>query len=214
MSRTSPTPPADGVPAASEDAGSLPRAILERLPRRDPAALAAFFDAYFDRVYGYVRRLVGDDHLAEDLTQDVFLHVQRSLESYDPARDIRPWVFTIATNKVRDHWRSRRHREAQGEEGGEDGSGFDGVAVLDPPEARLHAAELEERVRQAIEALPDGMRMTVLLRVYEELSFEEIGAILERNEVAVRKRFSRALEVLRQALGPAWEGSGPGGDAP
>ena len=70
---------------------------------------------YFDRVYGYVRRLVGEDSLAEDVTQDVFLHLQRSFRSYDPARELSPWVFTIATNKVRDHWRSRRHRDALAE---------------------------------------------------------------------------------------------------
>ena len=49
------------------------------------------------------------------------------------------------------------------------------------------------------------MRVTVQLRVFEEMSFEEIGAILERTEVAVRKRYSRALEALRTALGPAWQ---------
>lgn len=207
MSTQPPQPGADGFSAATEDSRTLPHELLERLPRRDPVALAAFFDAFLPRIYGYVRRLVGDDHLAEDLTQDVFLHIHRALESYDPARDIRPWVFTIATNKVRDHWRSRRHRDAQSEESSEQDAA-EALAAIDPPDARLSAGELEEHVRRAIESLPEGMRMTVLLRVYEELSFEEIGAILERNEVAVRKRFSRALEVLRQALGPDWEAHG------
>lgn len=209
MSANPPEPRSDAL-AATQEPRTLPRALLERLPRRDPAALEAFFDAFLPRIYGYVRRLVGDDHLAEDLTQEIFLQVHRSLESYDPARDIRPWLFSIATNKVRDHWRSRRHREEQGEESAEQEGLAEMLSAMDPPEARLSASEVEERVRQAIEALPEGMRMTVMLRIWEGLSFEEIGAILERNEVAVRKRFSRALEVLRQALGKVWEAQAEG----
>lgn len=201
-----------GTAAASAPV-ALSRELVERLPARDPLAMAAFFDVYFPRVYGYVRRLVGDEHLAEDLTQDVFLHVQRAIEGYDPARELRPWVFTIATNKVRDHWRSRRHREAQTDESIEQDGAAASLSVLQPPDAPLSAEELGERVRGAIEALPEGMRATVLLRLYEELSFEEIGGILERNEVAVRKRYSRALELLRQALGPAWEAHAADGDA-
>ena len=183
----------------------FPEALRRRLPERDPEALAAFFDHFFDRVYGYVRRLVRDEHLAEDLTQDVFLHVHRAFATYDPARELRPWVFTIATNKVRDHWRSRRHHDAQREASVErDGAADDVGAEVPGPAAGLEGLELGDRVRQAVEELPEGMRMTVLLRLYEGLSFEVIGGILDRSEVAVRKRYSRALEVLRDALGPTW----------
>ena len=86
---------------------------LRRLPARDEAVLGRFFDVWFGRVYAFVRRMVADEHLAEDLTQEVFAHVHRALASYDPVRELRPWLFAIATNKVRDHWRSRRHRDAE-----------------------------------------------------------------------------------------------------
>jgi len=185
--------------------GELSAELRRRLPARDGRALAAFFDCYFDRIYGYVRRLVQDDSEAEDLTQEVFLHVQRAIHTYDPGRELRPWVFTIATNKVRDFWRSRRMRDASAEDG-EDGPGL--VAQVVSRELRaeesLSRAELERRVRAAIDALPEGMRMTLLLRVYEGLPFEDIARILERTEVAVRKRYSRALEVLRESLGAVW----------
>jgi len=195
----------DPTSSDSRATPELSAELVARLPERDPAALAAFFDAYFPRVYAYVRRLVRDEHTAEDLTQDVFLHVHRALESYDPSRELGPWVFTIATNKVRDHWRSRRHQDAQRE------TSVDREGVTDAldagehrPETDLANREMDAQLRGAIEELSEGMRVTVLLRVYEELSFEEIGAILERSEVAVRKRYSRALEVLRETLGGAW----------
>ena len=196
---------------ARPSAVDFPPELRERLARREPAALARFFDAYFERVYAYLRRLVGDEHTAEDLTQDVFLQAHRALPSYDPARDPRPWLFTIATNKLRDHWRARAAQ------------GASTVTSLDQEELVERAGAAEEetrpfggeeelatRVRAAIDDLPGGLRATVLLRVYEGLSFEDIGRILERNEVAVRKRYSRALTALRESLGELWKRAAEG----
>ena len=192
-------------PPASGSDGSFPVEMRERLAQRDPAALAKFFDLYFDRVYAYLRRLVGDEHLAEDLTQDVFVQAHRALATYDPSRDPRPWLFTIATNKLRDHWRSRAARRAASEASLDH---EDLVGRLALPEAApdqvFSGEELAVRVRAAIDALPAGLRAALLLRVYEGLPFDEIGRILERNEVAARKRYSRALGALREGLGELW----------
>jgi RNA polymerase sigma-70 factor (ECF subfamily) len=189
--------PAPDPPTSS----AFPVELRERLARREPTALAAFFDAYFDRVFAYLRRLVPDEHLAEDLTQDVFLQAHRGLASYDPSRDPRPWLFTIATNRLRDHWRSR---SAQANLDSED-LGRSPESVPAAVELPASEAELALRVRAAIEALPEGLRVPVLLRVYEGLSFEDIGRILERNEAAARKRYSRGLAALREALGGLWK---------
>ena len=130
------------------------------------------------------------------------MHLYRNLESYDPSRALRPWVFTLATNKVRDHWRSRRHRVTQREvEIDEDARGTVAVSEAPGPEDNLQAEDLSELVASAVERLPDSMRETLILRYYEGLSFESIGEIVGRNEAAVRKRYSRALEELRQSLG-------------
>lgn len=178
--------------------------MRDALARREPSALATFFDAYFDRVHGYVRRLVREEHVAEDLTQDVFLHVHRALPSYDPARPLAPWVFTIASNKIRDHWRSRRLRGDQesltGDSHGDDPSL---VAPPDPVADHVTADEASARLVEAIDGLPELLRQTLVLRYYEGLSFEAIGAIVNRNETAVRKRYSRALQELRRVLGGA-----------
>jgi len=177
-----------------------------RLARREAAALALFFDSFFERVYAYLRRLVGDEHLAEDLTQEVFLQAQRALGSYDPTRDPRPWLYTIATNKLRDHWRARAARGDGAELSLDHEELVERPATVQrAPDAIAGEEELALRVRAAIDALPEGLRATVLLRVYEGLSFEEIGHILGRNEVAVRKRYSRALSALRETLGELWK---------
>lgn len=175
------------------------------LPRRGEAALARFFDVWFPRIYSFVRRTVADEHLAEDLTQEVFAHVHRALESYDPERELKPWVFTIAANKIRDHWRSRRHRDTREETAMESEEGHDLLpGVFTPPEGDLTREELQREVQRAISELPEGMRLTLTMRLYEGLSFEEIGRVLDRNDVAVRKRYSRALEALRGRLEGAY----------
>jgi RNA polymerase sigma-70 factor (ECF subfamily) len=196
------------APAPEETApafATFPPELRERLARRDPLALARFFDAHFDRVYAYLRRLVGDEHQAEDLTQEVFLHVHRALETYDPARDPRPWLFTIATNALRDHWRARAARTGVGAaclDAEELREPADGRAA--PAAAAARAPDLAVRVRAAVDALPEGLRAPILLRAYEGLAFEDVGRIVGCNEVAARKRYSRALAALRAELGDLW----------
>jgi RNA polymerase sigma-70 factor (ECF subfamily) len=209
--------PTKGSPSPAEERDPD---FLRRLCMRDRNALGRFYELFFDRIYGYVRRMLGEDHLAEDVTQEVFVHIQRSIATYDPARELSPWVFTIATNKVRDHWRSRRHHDSLRETSfdGPDADEPGGTRRVDPvdrgrsPLMELESAEMRATLDAAIDALPAGMRETLVLRWFEELSFEEIGKIIERNETAARKRYSRALEELRGALEKRLE-AGKGGTA-
>lgn len=150
-----------------------------------------------------MRRLVAEDALAEDVTQDVFVHIQRSISTYDPARDLSPWVFTIAANKVRDHWRSRRHQEALREaslDGDPDKPAPEPVDGSLGPLFALENRELKGLLDAAIDELPVGMREALVLRWFEELPFDEIGRLIGRNETAARKRYSRALAELRATL--------------
>lgn len=180
---------------------NLTRQELSLLPRRDEAALARLFDLWFDRLFGFVRRMVLDEHTAEDLTQEIFCHIYRAIESYDPSRPLGPWLFTIAANKVRDHWRARARRDpARTVSIERDGAAAALPGGTEAPDASLQRIEQERRLRDAIEELPEGMRMTLALRAFEGLSFEEIAAMVQRSEVAVRKRYSRALEALRGRL--------------
>ncbi len=198
-------PPAEGEfpgrASASGDALAFSQPDREALQAREPRALEAFFDAFFTPLYQYIWRMVGHAQLAEDLTQDSFMQIHRSLDRYDPTRPLKPWVYTIATNLVRDHWRSRQHREQSQQEDWEDSHGRERLADEGPgPQRLLEGGEAGAEVAQAVEHLPETLRTTFVLRFYEELSFAEIAAMVDRNEVAVRKRFSRALEELRQRL--------------
>ena len=111
-------------------------------------------------------------------------------------------MFTIATNKVRDYWRSRKHQTRVREQA-LDEEERPGLARSreGTPTGQLENRELGERIAAAVQALPDSMRTTLILRYFEGMSFEDIGRVVDRNETAVRKRYSRALEELRSALG-------------
>ncbi len=177
------------------------REFREKLRSRDRDALGTFYELYAERVYNFVRRMVGEDQVAEDLTQDIFMHIQRSLPSYDPERELSPWVYTLATNKVRDYWRSRKSldhlREKSLDDADHDHPIPDGHLG---PVVELESKELGVALSNAIDELPEALRATLLLRYFEGLPFETIASILDRNEDAVRKRYSRALAELRRVL--------------
>jgi RNA polymerase sigma-70 factor, ECF subfamily len=200
-----PSAVADGSAGASRSAPGRPappsREELERVRARDPQALGAFFERYFDRVYGLVFHLLGERAAAEDATQEVFLKVHRAAAQLDPARDPAPWLSTIAYNTCRDLWRSGAYRMSKRSASVEQ----DPAVTLrlsggDDPERALLTAERERLVREAIAQLPEPLRAVVLLYDYQGLNHQEIADVLKVNHAAARKRYSRALAALGKRL--------------
>jgi RNA polymerase sigma-70 factor (ECF subfamily) len=163
--------------------------------------LGAFFDHYFDRIFATVRRLVGGREVAEDLTQEVFLKIQRGIGRLDLSRDPAPWLYTVAVNACRDYWRSGPWRMMRRSVSLEDPA----IAVVltsqgGDPELAMLQAEDERRLYQAIERLPGPLRMTVILHDCEGLDHQEIAEITGVRYAATRKRYSRALLALGALL--------------
>jgi RNA polymerase sigma-70 factor (ECF subfamily) len=168
---------------------------------RDPEALGAFFERYFDRVYGLVHHLLGDRSAAEDVTQEVFLKVHRAASQLDPSRDPAPWLSTIAYNACRDVWRSGAHRMGRRSASIEQNAAVAArLAHGSDPEREAIGAERERLVREAIARLPEAMRTVVLLHDYDGLDHQEIADVLKVNHAAARKRYSRALAELGKHL--------------
>jgi len=175
--------------------------VLKRVQERDPAALAEFFETYFDRVYALVSRLLGDRTQAEDAVSEVFLKVHRAIDRLDPARDPMPWLVTIASNACRDHWRSGAERMRRAALPVDDPALRESLTSgANEPERDLIRAEREQAVRAAIAELPDDLRESVLLYDYADQSHEEIAAALGITHDAARKRHSRALVALGRTL--------------
>lgn len=186
-------------------ARSGPPVDLEGVRRRDPGALAALFDAHFDRLYAVVYRMLGNRTEAEDAIQEVFLKIHRGAPSLDPGRDPAPWLVTIAANVCRDRWRSGSSRLDRASSSIEDNPGI--AQTLShggsDPERDLIAGERARRVQEAILRLKPESREVIVLREYEGLGYDAIAEILGVNEAAVRKRFSRALDELGRHVNEA-----------
>jgi len=204
-------PPAPAGGAAGARAGTGPgnapgtdapdRALLERVRAREPEALGLFYDRYLDLVFGLAWRLLGDRTLAEDAASEVFLKVHRAADRLDPTRDPAPWLATITTNACRDVWRSGAYRMRRRAADVDDPAA---AATLtsgrNDPEADLVASERERLVQEALMALPEPLRTSIVLHDYQGLDHRAVADVLHIAHDAARKRYSRALAALEQRL--------------
>jgi RNA polymerase sigma-70 factor (ECF subfamily) len=191
-----------GGPSRALPGSALSPEVLAGVRRRDPEALAALFDAHFGRIYSLAFRLLGERTAAEDATQEVFLRVHRAAHQLDPSRDPGPWLMTITANLCREKWRSREGRQAKQtaslDAKPEIATGLaNGSARTDD---RVLDADRDRLLGDAIGRLPEAMRMVVVLHDLQGMTHEEISGITGDEAAAVRKRYSRALQKLRELL--------------
>ncbi|WP_246023581.1 RNA polymerase sigma factor SigE [Nocardia yunnanensis] len=148
-----------------------------------------------DRVYRLAYRLTGDPQDAEDLTQETFIRVFRSLQNYQPGT-FEGWLHRITTNLFLDmvRRRNRIRMEALPED-------YDRVPSEGPgPEQAYHDANLDPDLQSALDSLAPEFRAAVVLCDIEGLSYEEIGATLGVKLGTVRSRIHRGRQALREHL--------------
>ncbi|AKS33009.1 RNA polymerase sigma factor SigE [Mycolicibacterium goodii] len=148
-----------------------------------------------DRVYRLAYRLSGNQHDAEDLTQETFIRVFRSVQNYQPGT-FEGWLHRITTNLFLDmvRRRGRIRMEALPED-------YDRVPAEDPnPEQIYHDSRLGADLQAALDSLPPEFRAAVVLCDIEGLSYEEIGATLDVKLGTVRSRIHRGRQALREYL--------------
>jgi RNA polymerase sigma-70 factor (ECF subfamily) len=148
------------------------------------------------RVYRLAYRLTGDQYDAEDLTQEVFLRVFRSLSTYQPGT-FEGWLHRITTNLFLDQVRRRRRIRFEGLAD----DAYERIAGDEPSPAQLFDdRHFEADVQRALDALPPEFRVAVVLCDIEGLSYEEIAATLDIKLGTVRSRVHRGRARLRAAL--------------
>jgi RNA polymerase sigma-70 factor (ECF subfamily) len=164
------------------------------------------FDAVYERFRGPVwrlaRRLTGDDEEALDTTQEIFVRVWRGLPKFRGEAKLSTWVFQIAWNHLRAH-RRRMGRHGMVMVADVEGRELAIESARDPradPERAASASELAGRVAAALQELPEHYRVVVWLRDGEDLSYEEIAAVLDIPIGTVRSRLARARSILKQAV--------------
>jgi RNA polymerase sigma-70 factor (ECF subfamily) len=171
----------------------------------DKSAFEALLRKHYRNVLNFSYRFLGRRDLAEDLTHEVFLRVYQNPAGYEPRSRFRTWLYTIAKNLCLNELRRKSHRMQSLDEPGLQESGQMSNAIPDPslpPEESLVRKERIAAVRAAIDELPENQRLAVILRRYDDFSYEQIAATLNTSEKAVKSLLNRAKEHLQKKLAP------------
>jgi RNA polymerase sigma-70 factor (ECF subfamily) len=174
--------------------------VIERAQGHDAEALGEIYRRYVRRVFGLCRYMLDSRESAEDATSEVFLKLQRAIESYDGSIPFPKWLLRVAGNQCIDVLRRRKRRRQVIVEG-EDGPAVIEAASSDPsPLGAVLGAEERAQVRDAIAHLPDNYRVPLVLRYYSELSYDEIAQQLGLQRKYVAALIFRGKQELRRKL--------------
>lgn len=179
-------------------------ALLTGLCHGDEQAYEILIQRYQQPVYNLVCRLANDPSDAADIVQEVFLKVFRNIRSFRHGSSLKTWIYRIAVNEAYNHrrWFSRHRRQEVALSPGEEAPTFTG-SFADPGRTPFDQAadhETHALVEAALEKLNPRFRAAVVLRDIEDLSYEEIAAVLELSLGTVKSRILRGREALRKVL--------------
>ena len=191
----------DPPPSANPEGDIEDVRLMELVGKGDTVAFEQLIERHQTLVIGTIARMLGSNSDVEDIAQQVFIRVWKSASRYVPRAKFTTWLLKITRNLVFNELRrKKRHaliplqQEPEGEEMQlEDKRG-------QTPDASLLEGELQRAIEAAIGELPETQRMAVVLRRYEELSYEEIAEVLDQSVPAVKSLLFRARTQLRERL--------------
>ncbi|HZR18111.1 MAG TPA: sigma-70 family RNA polymerase sigma factor [Verrucomicrobiae bacterium] len=179
------------------------REDMARLAAGHDAALSALMERHGARLFHYLLRQINNETDAADLAQESFVRVYQNAARFRPNHRFSTWLYTIATNLLRDRFRwHKRHPQVSLEAETESGASLkDGLTdTAASPSEEAESSERAEEVRRAVQGLPVELRTPLILFEYEGLSHAEIGAVLNCSAKAVEVRLYRARGQLRKQL--------------
>jgi len=177
-------------------AASIARASDEELMRwhaseGERSAFEELFRRYAGRLHGYFLRTTSRPELSRDMAQQTFLHVHRARADFRHGSPFKPWLYTIASNVRREHFRRRRRKPE---------TSYDPVRHGEPQVGPQVSSATDRTVRRALEQLSSSQQEVIVLHWYEGLSFREIGQALGASTSAVKVRAHRGYRKLRDLL--------------
>jgi RNA polymerase sigma-70 factor (ECF subfamily) len=188
----------------------LDSADMRRLVSGRDSALNDLMERHGEKLFHYLIRCLQNEDDAADLAQEAFVRVYQHRDRFDGGQKFSTWLYTIATNLVKDRhrWRSRHPQVSlDAESDAANASLRDHLPAHDPtPSDQLQADERADAVRRAVTALPEELRAPLILAEYEERSHAEIGVILGCTAKAVETRIYRARRQLRASLAGLLQG--------
>ena len=173
-------------------------ALIQRCLQGDQLAWDAIVQQYRRKVFNVAYKFVGRHEEAEDLTQDIFIKIFKSLGTFDRRANFQTWLISVSRNLCIDHYRSVR-QERQAIDHQIDPNELSPVAHEPGPIAAIEQQDRVVLLREALAELPESLRKAVLMRDIEELTYQEIADRLHLPEGTVKSRINRGrTELARQ----------------
>ena len=184
------------------------RLLIGRLKDRDEEAFGEIVRLYGDKVFNLVYRMIGSRAEADDIAQEVFITVFKTIDTFRGEAKFSTWLLRIAANQSKNRLKylARRATEPDGLDGG---GALDVASVphamplsgqVDGPDVLAEAAELDGLLQRGIAELDEEQRLLVILRDVEEMSYDEIGEVTGLPEGTIKSRLHRARMALKDWL--------------
>lgn len=183
--------------------------MFEKHRRGDLNAFRTLIERHQNDLLRFLFRLVGDQAGAEDVFQESFLQAHLAAHTFDMERRFRPWLYTIAANKARDHLRKKGRRKTldlsapiDGGSSSDSGDGSSGSFMdlmevnVPPPDAGLDRAETSEQVQSVLDSMPYTLREILLLAYFQRLSYVQIADELGIPLGTVKSRLHSAVATF------------------
>src|SRR5262245_6257656 len=184
----------------------LERSLLRRLRDRDERAFRELIDDHRDRVFNITYRMLGHRAEAEDVAQEVFITVFKTIDTFREESKFSTWLYRVAVNHTKNRIKylarrnDRNRSELDDNIADSEAGSLGGAARPARPDKALEGAQLEQVLQAAINTLDEEHRALVVLRDIEELSIEEICEITGIPDGTVKSRLHRARAALRKKL--------------
>lgn len=171
----------------------------------NPEAFQSLVERYARSLYGYARRLTGNDADAEDIAQETFVRLHKNLKKLQLDRPLKPWLFRVCTNLCRNLAKRKKSllfTQLEDASDEQEGIAFiETIADAKPtPEARLVQSSQKQEVRSAVQRLPHKYQVVIALYYFEGLSYEEMAEALSLPVNTIRTHLKRAKEHLHSSL--------------
>ena len=177
--------------------------LVERVQRGDKRAYDLLVLKYQHKIVGLISRYVKDQHEVLDVTQEAFIKAYRALPRFRGDSAFYTWLYRIAINTAKNHLVARSRRPPGTDvdiDGGEYYESNGVLSELETPESILARDQLKSSIFEAIEGLPEELKVAVTLREFDGLSYEDIAEIMQCPVGTVRSRIFRAREAIEKQI--------------
>jgi RNA polymerase sigma-70 factor, ECF subfamily len=179
--------------------------LVSRVQRGDKAAFDHLVRKYQHKIIQLVNRYVKDPSEAQDVAQETFIKAYRAISGFRGESAFYTWLYRIAINTAKNYLVSRSRRFYDYEIDAQDAEQIEGASQMrsiETPEHQLLSDEIGVAIKSAIEKLPEDMRIAIMLREFDGLSYEDIAAAMDCPVGTVRSRIFRAREAIDKKLQP------------